>query len=305
MKGISNIKPSTDIATQVHPGGVMERAVNRGRSIGTILVEDGRLASGDVARILDFAAERRLLFGDAGVELELLKPDDVAFALARQFSNPVLPRGGTDGVSDDLLAGYDPQSMLLEPLRNLRSQLMLRWYPERTRRVLSIVSPGSGEGRSWLVANLATIFCQIGVRTLIIDADLRHPRQQQIFNLQGQPGLCELLTGRAGGDVVRRIHPQMRLFVVGAGTLPPNPQELLSRPLFEAAVNRFASQFDLVLLDTPPAAQSADAQIVSAHARSALLLARQDHTARSQIRETLQNLLHAGTNVVGSVMCEH
>jgi chain length determinant protein tyrosine kinase EpsG len=303
MKGLTHIKPGTSIAPPTRASAV-ERPVDRSRAMGTILVANGRLTNGDVARILDFAEERRLRFGDAGVQLELLNPDDVAFALARQFSNPVLSRGGLDGVSDDLLAGYDPQSALLEPLRNLRSQLMLRWYQESTRRVLSIVSPEREEGRSWLVANLAATFSHIGVRTLIIDADLRQPRQQRIFNLQGA-GLCELLTGRAGGDVARRIHPHLRLFVVGAGNVPPNPQELLSRAIFEAVVSRFAAQFDLVLLDTPPAAESADAQIISAHAQSALMLARKGHTTRALLSETMRNLKQAGVSVVGSVMSEH
>jgi len=304
MKGLVHPKSVLGLSAE-HTSGVPERAVDRSRAIGMILVEEGRLARDDVERILNFAVERRLRFGDAAVQLDLLKPEDVLFALSRQFNNPVLPRGGADGVSDDLIAGYNPQSTLVEPLRDLRSQLMLRWYPESRRRVLSVLSPRRSDGRSWLVANLATTFCQIGVRTLIIDADLRRPRQHQIFNLNGHAGLCELLTGRAGGDVARRVHPQMRLFVCGAGALPPNPQELLSRSIFDAVISRFAAQFDLVLVDTPAASDSSDAQIIAAHTRSALLLARKDHTRRTQIKQTMQSLVQTGVSVVGTVISEH
>lgn len=281
-----------------------DRMPDRSRAIGTILVEEGRLASGEVERILNFAVERRIRFGDAGVQLELITPDDVLFALARQFNNPVLPCGA-DGVSEELIAGYDPQNPMLESLRNLRSQIMLRWYPQTRHRVLAVVSPDRGEGRSWLVANLAVTFCQIGLRTLIIDANLRQPRQHEIFHLGGEPGLTELLTGRAGGDVAHRIHPQLRLFVVGAGALAPNPQELLSRPVFSAVIGRYAAQFDLILIDTPAALESADAQIIASHGRSALLLARKDRTERDRLRQTLQSLKSVGVKVVGSVMNEH
>jgi protein-tyrosine kinase len=301
--GFLNPRLPTDVTTQRL--GAPDRALDRSRAIGMILVEEGRLTAGDVDHILRFAVERKLRFGDAAVQLDLLKPEDVLFALGRQYNNPVLARGGPAGVSDDLITGYNPQSPLVEPLRALRSQLMLRWYPESRRRVLSVISAERGEGRSWLVANLGTAFSQIGVRTLIIDADLRHPRQHQIFNLNTHVGLCELMTGRGGGELARRIHPQLRLFVLGAGILPPNPQELLSRPMFEVALSRFAAQFDLVLLDTPAACESADAQIIAAHCGSALLMARQNRTRREQLRATMKSLQEIGVNVVGSIINEH
>jgi protein-tyrosine kinase len=301
-RGFIKFRPPADMATQ---HGVPQRAVDRSRAIGMILVEEGRLATADIDRILRFAVERNVRFGDAGVQLDLIKEEDVLFALSRQFNNPVLPRGGPNGVSDDLITGYNPQSPLVEPLRALRSQLMLRWYPENRRRVLSIISPERGEGRSWLVANLATAFAQIGVRTLIIDADFRNPRQDAVFNLNAQGGLCELLTGRAGAEAARRVHPQLRLFVLGAGVLPPNPQELLSRPMFEIVVNRFAEQFDLVILDTPAANESADAQIIASHCGSALLMARQNHTRRDQLKQTLKSLQQIGVSIVGSIINEH
>jgi protein-tyrosine kinase len=231
---------------------------------------------------------------------------ELSRALARQFDYPVLARGGAHGVSDDLIAGYDPQSALVAPLRALRSELMLRWYPDSRRRVLSIVSPERYEGRSWLVANLATAFSQIGLRTLVIDADLRHPRQQQLFNLHGQGGLCELLGGHMAGDAaVMHIHPQLPLFVLGAGNAPQSPQELLSRPALEAVINGFAKQFDLLILDTPAASQTADAQIIAAHGGSALLLARQNHTRHAQLGQTMKSLKHNGVKIVGSIVSEH
>jgi len=284
---------------------VPDGAVDRSRIIGTLLVEEGRLTSKDVDRVQCFAKERGIRFGDAAVQLQLLTPDDVLAALARQFNNPVLPLRGSGGVADEVIAAHNPESECVEPLRALRSQLLLRWFPSATRKVLAVVSPERGEGRSWLAANLATTFAQIGIRTLLIDADMRQPRQHILFNLGNAAGLCELLTGRAGRQVAQRLHPQLRLFVLPAGLLPPNPQELLSRPAFDVVIDRFAEKFDLMLLDTPASTQSADAQIIAAHAGSALLVARRNHTGHARLKETKESLTQIGVDVIGSVCTEH
>jgi chain length determinant protein tyrosine kinase EpsG len=284
---------------------IPERPVDRSRIIGAILLEEGRLTPEDIDRIQRVATERGMRFGDAAVQLQLLTPDEVLGALARQFNNPALPLGGSGGVADEVIAAHNPASEQVEPLRALRSQLMLRWFPTATRKVLAIVSPERGEGRSWLAANLATTFAQIGVRTLLIDADMRHPRQHKLFNLGHAAGLCELLTGRAGRQITQRLHPQLRLFVLPAGLLPPNPQELLSRPVFDVVIDRFVEKFDLLLIDTPASTQSADAQIIAAHAGSALLIARRNYTLHSRLTATMESMTQIGVNVVGTVVTEH
>ena len=76
---------------------------------------------------------------------------------------------------------------------------------------------------------------------MLIDADMRHPRQHELFNLNNAVGLSALLTGRAGKEIVSRIHPQLRLFVLPAGALPPNPQELLGRQVFDLVLEKFAA----------------------------------------------------------------
>src|SRR5450755_3440224 len=224
---------------------------DRSRAFGAILVEQGRLNPADAEEIQRFAGANGLRFGDAAIRLKLLTQEDIDFALAQQYNYPILPRGGANGVSDDVVAAYMPQSDMVEPLRALRSQLTHRWFTDVGHKALAVTSPGRGEGRSWLAANLATVFAQIGERTLLIDADMRHPRQHQIFNLGNDIGLSALLTGRAGREIIQRIHPQLRLFVLAAGLAPPNPQELLSGPIFEFVLDRLAGQFSVVIIDTP------------------------------------------------------
>jgi protein-tyrosine kinase len=280
-----------------------EPARDHGRALGAILVEQGRLKPNDLDEIQRFAGESGLRFGDAAQKLGLLTQRDVDMALAQQFNYPTVPRGGVGGVADDVVAAYLPQSELIEPLRALRSQLNLRWVSEH--RLLAITSPERGEGRSWLAANLATVFAQMGKRTLLIDSDMRHPRQHQLFNLNNAVGLSALLTGRAGREIVARIHPQLRLFVLPAGTLPPNPQELLGRQVFDLVLELFADQYDIVIMDTPAVSEVADAQIIAARADAAVILTRRNHTRQALLANTMRNLSESGVNIIGSVITDH
>jgi protein-tyrosine kinase len=278
---------------------------DRGRAIGAILIEQGRLNSQDVEEIQRFANSHGVRFGEAAVQLKRITERDIESAIAQQYNYPVLARGGEGGVSDDVIAGYMPQSDAVEPLRALRSQLILRWFNTASRRVLAISSAVRGEGRSWLAANLATMFAQLGERTLLIDADMRHPRQHRIFNIDNSVGLSALLTGRAGREIARRIHPQLRLFVLPAGIIPPNPQELLARPVFDVILDHFAAQFSLVILDTPAASETADAQILAANAGNAVMIARRNSTPQAKLVAAMQMFTDTGVNVIGSVINEY
>jgi protein-tyrosine kinase len=291
--------------TAAIPANIPGRDRHRVRAIGTILMEEGLLRSSDLDKIHRYATERGLQFGAAAVQLTLLRPEDVELALSRQFNYPTLPLIGVGAVAEDVIAGHNPTSDLVEPLRALRSQLTYRWFNAAKRKVLAIVSPGRGEGRSWLAANLATVFAQTGERTLLIDADMRHPRQHDLFRLNNAAGLSALLTGRAGADVAQRIHPQLRLFVLPAGTLPPNPQELLAHPAFAVVLERCIENFDLIIIDTPAATETSDAQILAAHAGSALMLVRRNYTRNAGLNATMECLTETGIDVVGSVLNEY
>jgi protein-tyrosine kinase len=278
---------------------------DRSRAFGTILVEQGFLSVDDVERVQRFARASNMRFGEAAMHLKLITQNDIDTALAFQFNYPILPCGGEGGVSADVVAAYLPQSPSLEPMRALRSQINLRWLDAASRKTIAITSPARHEGRSWIAANLATMFAQLGERTLLIDADMRQPSQHRLFNIDNSVGLSALLTGRAGREIARRIHPQLRLFVVPAGILPPNPQELLERPVFNVILDHFAEQFSVVVLDTPAASESADAQILASRAGAAIMLARRNFSRSDLLTATMHNFTETGVNVIGSVLTDY
>jgi chain length determinant protein tyrosine kinase EpsG len=277
----------------------------RNRTIGGILVDAGRLTERDVVEIQAFADKNGMLFGAAAIELKKLSPEDLDLALGRQFHYPTLPSGPGGLVTSDVVTAYQPHSAVAEDFRTVRSRLVIDWLHHAERNILAIVSPDQGDGRSWFAANLATAFAQAGERTLLIDADMRRPRQHELFKINDSLGLAALLTGRAGKETARRVHPELRLFVMAAGVLPPNPQELLTRPAFEVVLTKFASQFDVVIIDTPSARATADAQVIAAKAGSALVLARRDHTSEIVLQSTVKSLLDSRVKVVGSVINEY
>src|SRR5438552_6732065 len=208
---------------------VASGAPRANRSIGAILMDSGALSPEDAERILLFQKENGLRFGEAAIRLGLLTEADIQFALSRQFSYAYLRAAGDKKpLSDELVAAYQPFSPRVEQLRAIRSQLMLRWFDKaEQRQVLTVIGTENGEGRSYLAANLAVVFSQLGERTLLIDADMRTPRQHRIFNIPDRIGLSAVLSGRAGRGAMVPVPAFGTLSLLPAGACPPNPQELL------------------------------------------------------------------------------
>jgi chain length determinant protein tyrosine kinase EpsG len=270
------------------------------RSIGKILLDAGKLKPGDAERALRLQKEKDIRFGEACIQLKLVTEEDIDGALSHQFDYPYL-RTGETSLSDELVAAYHPFSVQVEELRALRTQLLLRWFsPER--RVLAIVSPGRGDGRTYLAANLAVVFSQLGERTLLIDADMRGARQHELFNLSNQYGLSALLTGRANGAAIERVGHFANLSIISAGVAPPNPLELVSRPEFKDFLANESRNFDIVLIDTPAANASSDAQAIAARAGGALVVARENRSRREALERLVESIQSTQSEVVGSVL---
>src|SRR5687768_9025258 len=246
--------------------------IGNSSSIGAILIGAGRLSEENVNRILEAQVEQQKRFGEAAINLGLLTDDDVRFALSRQFNNLYLP-AGDNSLSHHLIAAYKPFSPVVEHLRGLRSQLMLRWFePDADRNVLAIVSPGVGEGRSFIAANLAIVFSQLGKSTLLVDANLRALRHQEFFKVNTGGGLSSYLAGRTGLESIVRIPSLLGLSLLPAGAVPPNPQELLGRSVFADLLQSLGNEFDVVIVDTPSASEYAEAQIIATEASGALIV---------------------------------
>lgn len=268
------------------------------RSLGSILVDAGRLSQQQAGLVVQLQIEEGLHFGEAAQKLGILDSEDILFGLARQFEYSCLPAGDTT-VSSEVLAAFGSKHPLVDGLRDVRSQVLLHWMGrEPARKSLALVSARRGEGKSFIAANLAVLFAQLGQRTLLVDADLIHPRQHQLFNLDNRAGLSSVLSGLAGLQAAVPIPRLGGLAVMAAGPTPPNPRELLARPLLTSFLGQATQAFDIVLIDTPSAAL-ADAQIIAAHAGATILISRPNAATLAETAAltcALDNLLGAVVN---------
>ena len=250
--------------------------------------------------MLRLQQEEKLRFGEAAIKLGLITQDDLRQALALQFEYPYLS-AEEGGFSRELIAVYQPFGPQVEQLRALRGQLMRRWFAAG-HKTLAIVSTSAGDGASYLAANLAVVFSQLGERTLLIDADLRNPRQHIVFNLGSRQGLSDILVGRASHAAVERIPAFVDLSVLTAGAVPPNPAELISRATLLVLLEDFAKRYDIILIDTPPAGMNADALTIATQAAGAMLVMRKNHTRLAAATTHKAQMSTAGIEMVGTVL---
>jgi protein-tyrosine kinase len=225
--------------------------------------------------------------------------------LSEQFEYSYL--GGDDAsLCPELVAAYKPFSKVVENLRAVRSQLMLRWFNgERGRKAIAVVSAHPSEGRSFIAANLAIVFSQQGQRTLLIDGNMRagtHKNQHALFKLSKSVGLSAILAGRAGLEVALDVPGLAGLSVLSSGATPPNPQELLGRAAFEDMLKSASHKFDVIIIDTPPGSKFADAEIISARAGAAVLVTRKNVSLLPQAVALVQRMQDGGIAVVGSIL---
>ena len=271
-------------------------------SIGALLMDAGKLSAEDAERVLRLQKTEGIRFGEAALRLKLVTEADIQYALSRQFDYPCL-LADEDDVSREIVAAYQPFSPQVEALRAVRSQLMLRRFTdENSGKALAIVSPERHEGRSYIAANLAVVFSQLGERTLLIDADMRFPRQHELFKLENQVGLSSYLAGRTAIPDIHRIEALMGLSVMPAGPTPPNPQEILARPRFASLLESAGWEYDVILIDTSAGGTAADAQTVASRAGGALMVARNNQTQARLARGLADSLASANVPLVGSVL---
>lgn len=280
------------------------------RSIGHIIAEANKLTAEQVEQILAHQKKHGVRFGEAAVALGLANGDDVVWALSQQFHYPYAA-GSAKQVSDELVVANKPFGAQAEAFRVLRSQINMRLFTGgESKRAVAVISPESGDGKSFFAANIAVAFSQLGGRTLLVDADMRNPRQHEIFKLNSQgasssAGLSGILSGRAEASAIRAVPDLPSLFVMPVGTMPPNPTELVERPAFGLLMKELISKFDYVIVDTPAAVHGADAAVIAAHAGAALMVARRNASRVDAVQALVDNLSNGPAVFAGVVVNEH
>jgi len=195
-----------------------------------------------------------------------------------------------------------PESATAESFRSLRSGLTLSGVG-RKLKVLSITSALPGEGKSYTVYNLGLAFAATGLKVLIIDADLRRPRQHALFRAAREEGLADVLAGLKSFSDVLMPHPvEPNLSLMSAGRQSPLASELLGAGDVEKILEAARERFDLVLVDNPPVLPVADAIIVGTYCDGTIGVLRAGRTSRKALRRFVQSLARNRIHILGIVI---
>jgi len=286
-------------------GEVIEVIEDADGTIGSLLVDIGAMTPVEVERVLAKQNKSDKLFGEIARSLGFVSHAQLEQALARQFNSPFLPVEQTQSISSRVVAAHAPRSPFVEAMRALRMQLGRRWFDEPGRRCLAVCGVGSDEGRSYVAANLASVFAQRGERVLLIDADLRRPMMRRLFRMPRSRGLSGLLAGRGSHRPIKAITAVPGLSVLPGGAAPPNPTELLEQRAFKQLLTELSQQFSVIILDTAAAEGSTDAQVVAQAAGASVLVARKDSTPTLALQELDASLRDSDVLVHGLIFNEY
>lgn len=195
------------------------------------------------------------------------------------------------------------QPSAAEAYRGLRTNLLFASVDRQVKTIV-VTSPGPGDGKSRTAANLAIVLAAAGHTTLLVDADFRRPSLHGFFGKASKRGLSELILAEhpEDGDLIREVGEVPRLWLLAAGSSPPNPSELLGSTRVETLLGELASRVDYVVLDTPPLHAVTDPALVAARADATLLVVEQERTTYGAAVNAKQQLDNVGARVLGVVV---
>ena len=215
-------------------------------------------------------------------------------------SEPGKPAAPPDS---SLLCQYMHSKMNSEPAEGYRViRTNLIYAAGNNTRTLLFTSPGSGEGKTTTASNLAIAFSQLGLKVLLIDADLRNPSVHAGFKMSQGPGLSDFLTGRNSfQDVIHRAGV-LDLCVVPSGASPPNPSELLALPKMQEFLKLAEQKFDHVFIDTPPIVPVTDATILAAVTKTVVAITQSGKTPRQALERLDAGCKAVHAKVLGVIL---
>ena len=195
-----------------------------------------------------------------------------------------------------------PRSLSAEAYRSLRTSIKFSLIDKPIKTIV-VTSSLAGEGKSTVVGNLAYSLSQDGARVLVIDCDLRKPSIHENFLLANEKGLTDVLFGKSDlKGVPKKIEDS--LFLITAGTILPNPPEILGSKEMENLIKELKINFDYIIIDTPPILPVSDTLLLASKADATLIVVKARKTKEKIVKESYERLIEAKANVIGTVLNE-
>lgn len=199
-----------------------------------------------------------------------------------------------------LLAVNNPADLAVESLRSLRTSLHFATL-EAKNNILMISGPSPAVGKSFVSCNLAAIIAQTGQKVLLVDADMRKGYLNKMFRLDVNNGLSDLLSGKIDLTAATHKTEVENLHVITRGQIPPNPSELLMHSNFTNFLKKVSSEYDVVIIDTPPILAVTDAALVGRQVGTSLIVTRFGVNAAKEIQVTKRRFEQNGIVVKGAI----
>ena len=204
---------------------------------------------------------------------------------------------------DGLLILNDPRSPVAEAFRSIRTALSFSVAAQDVNQIM-VTSSSPTEGKTLVCVNTAGALAQAGKRVLLVDADMRKPAIHKMFEVDQNPGLTNLLAGEGAhtlDDVVRPANLP-NLFFVPCGPIPPNPAELIGCDRMKALLEQMGSEYDHVIIDTPPVINVTDAAVLCGSVHGVVFVVRSFRTPRDAARRAIEVLANSGGRFLGAVL---
>jgi succinoglycan biosynthesis transport protein ExoP len=209
-------------------------------------------------------------------------------------------------VDKEMVQWCQDETMMADAYRSAITSILLTRINGVSPRVILITSPRPKAGKTTTVANLGISLAEIGRRVLLIDGDLRRPRLGKLFGLQFATGLSDALLDEGSGkitlDSVVRPSAVPGLYLLPGGSEPANISRLLHSTFLDSLVEQARSEYDFVLIDSPPMMGMADARLLSRNADGVILISRAGETSPEQLTEARERLADDGTPVIGTIL---
>ena len=278
----------------------------------------------DVERITGLPVIAHIpLIGKKGRQSSFFRPLYILLKLIWKVLTGVLPNREKRVKLDldkKILFNFDSMSVTAEAYRTLRTNIQFAiGAGKATGNVISITSSSPREGKTLTSTNLAISLAQMGKSTLLLEADMRCPQLAGLFKIEEKPGLSDLLIGTAKQDSAIRTMTDLligdsewdklmeiqgidNLNILPCGTIPPNPTELLISPEFASLVADLRSQYDYIIIDTPPTLPVSDAIIVSSVTDGSLMVYQSDTTSRHLLLRAIHSIQKNQSKLLGIVI---
>ena len=226
-------------------------------------------------------------------------PDELKKSLGLPFLGMV-PALFDRSITTPLITGGAP-NLFGESFRSIRTNVLFSSADEGSRLVV-VTSSAPGEGKTAVSTNLSLALAQSGHRVLLIDADMRKPRVHEVFSQPLAPGLSNLLVGDKQVSEAIKESPQQGLWMMPAGTFPPNPAELLGSKKFRDLTLFLQQYFDWVIIDTPPVMAVTDASIAANLAHGVLFVVGAEMTSKRVAQRAVEQLEMSQARFLGAVL---